>query len=128
VARRGPLAYEHRDEALLPPAKFAWRLLRAFGFWFALTLGGLVIGMAGYMATEGMSMLDAYLNAAMILSGMGPVGEVKTAAGKAFAGTYAILAGLFIVIASGFALAPLLHRLMHAFHADEKNTTETKDD
>ncbi len=63
---------------------------------------GLAIGIAGYAAFEGMSFVDAYVNAAMILSGMGPLGELKTTAGKIFAGSYAILSGLIIVIATGF--------------------------
>jgi hypothetical protein len=86
--------------------------------WLALTLVGLAIGMAGYAWTEGMSATDAFINAAMILSGMGPVAELKTTAGKLFAGVYAIVSGLFIVVATGFVLAPLLHRVMHALHVE----------
>jgi hypothetical protein len=83
-----------------------------------LTFAGLAIGMAGYAYFERMSATDAYVNAAMILSGMGPVGELKTTAGKIFAGSYAILSGLIIVIATGFVLAPIFHRVLHRFHVE----------
>jgi len=79
---------------------------------------GLAIGMAGYATFEGMSLADSYVNAAMILSGMGPMGELKTTAGKVFAGSYAIFSGLLIVIATGFVLAPIFHRLLHHFHVE----------
>ena len=65
-----------------------------------------------------MSVADAYENAAMILSGMGPVTELKSTAGKVFAGTYAIFSGLVIVIATGFVLAPIFHRVLHRFHVE----------
>jgi hypothetical protein len=69
-----------------------------------------------------MSLTDSYVNAAMILSGMGPLGELKTTAGKIFAGSYAIFSGLVIVIATGVVLAPIFHRVLHRFHLemDEK--------
>src|SRR5262249_29057039 len=98
--------------------QFARRIARACGLWLCLTLFGLAVGVAGYMLTEGMSLVDAYANAAMILSGMGPMGELKTTAGKIFAGSYAILSGLIIVLAAGFVLAPIFHRVLHRFHVE----------
>ena len=93
-------------------------MVKALGLWAALTLGGLA--MAGYSATEGMSVVDAFVNAAMILSGMGPVDQLHTTAGKVFAGFYAILSGLIIVIGAGFVLAPIAHRVLHRFHVETK--------
>jgi hypothetical protein len=93
-------------------------MLKAIGLWCLLALGGLAIGMAGYAAFEGMSLADAYVNAAMILAGMGPMGELKTTAGKIFAGSYAILSGLLLIIATGFVLAPIFHRVLHHFHVE----------
>ncbi|HEY1980036.1 MAG TPA: hypothetical protein VGH13_08105 [Xanthobacteraceae bacterium] len=90
----------------------------AIGLWSTLTIAGLAIGIAGYAIFEGMSLVDAYVNAAMILSGMGPVGELKTTSGKVFAGSYAIFSGLIIVIATGFVLAPIFHRILHHFHVE----------
>ena len=93
-------------------------MAKALGLWVILTLGGLAVGMLGYTLTEGMSCVDAFVNAAMILSGMGPVGELHTTAGKIFAGCYAIFSGLIIVIATGFVLAPIFHRVLHNFHVE----------
>jgi hypothetical protein len=57
----------------------------------------------------------------MLLGGMGPVGELKTNAGKIFAGCYALYAGLVFIISAGIVLAPVLHRLMHRFHLAQKD-------
>jgi hypothetical protein len=116
--RRGVAGYENRHQKVIPLADFAQRLLRAVLLWLAMTLVGLAIGMAGYALTEGMSLIDAFVNAAMILSGMGPVAELKTGGGKLFAGIYAIMSGLFLVVATGFVLAPVLHRILHVLHVE----------
>lgn len=113
--------FEHRGHPLASRRKFARRMLVAIALWGILTVVGLAIGMAGYAYFEGMSFVDAYVNAAMILSGMGPVTELKTTAGKIFAGSYAILSGLIIVIATGFVLAPIFHRVLHRFHVETTN-------
>jgi hypothetical protein len=115
---RGLTQFEHRGEKVVPRHVFAARMARAIGLWFLLTLGGLAIGMAGYAATEGMGWADSFVNAAMILSGMGPVAELHSTAGKVFAGCYAILSGLIIVIGAGFVLAPIAHRVLHRFHVE----------
>jgi hypothetical protein len=110
--------FERRGQPIASRRKFLVRMTIAIGLWFLLTVIGLAIGIAGYAAFEGMSFVDAYVNAAMILSGMGPLGELKTTAGKVFAGTYAIFSGLIIVIATGFVLAPIFHRILHRFHVE----------
>ena len=117
-------SFEHRRQPVISRRRFIRRMFIVIGLWLALTLVGLVIGIAGYANSEGMSLVDAYVNAAMILSGMGPVVELKTTAEKIFAGTYAIFSGLVIVIATGFILAPIFHRVLHRFHVEtarEKN-------
>jgi len=83
-------------------------------------LGSLGIGMAGYEHFEDLPWRDAFLNSAMLLGGMGPVDAPKTPGGKLFAGAYALYAGLVFLVAIGIVLAPLLHRLMHRFHWDER--------
>lgn len=110
--------FEHKSQKVVPRFNFAMRLARAAGVWLALAAGGLAVGMAGYAATEGMGLADSFVNAAMILSGMGPVTELHTTAGKVFAGCYAIFSGLVIVIATGFVLAPVFHRVLHRFHVE----------
>jgi hypothetical protein len=112
------LDFERHHHPLLSRRRFAGRMLTAIGLWLALAAVGLVIGMAGYAGFEGMSLADAYVNAAMILSGMGPVGELKTTGGKIFAGTYALFSGLVIIVATGFVLAPIFHRVLHRFHVE----------
>jgi hypothetical protein len=110
--------FEGRRQKLASRRRFAQRMAIACGLWLAIAVIGLAIGMAGYAWFEGMAVADAYVNAAMILSGMGPVTELKTTAGKVFAGSYAIFSGLVIVIATGFVLAPIFHRVLHRFHVE----------
>ena len=108
--------FEQRHEPLLPRAAFFRRMtkyaLLALGF-IVVSLG---IGMAGYHFFEGMSWIDAFVNSAMLMGGMGPVGELHTDTGKLFAGLYALYCGLIVIIAIGIVAAPLLHRILHHFH------------
>ncbi len=112
--------FEKRHHKVVSRPVFMWRMARAVGLWLVITAGGLAIGIAGYAFFEGMSLTDAFLNAAMILSGMGPATELKTEPGKVFAGFYAIFSGLIIVIATGFVLAPIFHRVLHKFHVETR--------
>ena len=86
----------------------------AFGL-IAVSLSG---GMAGYHLLEGMPWIDAFVNASMILSGMGPVGELKTSGGKLFAGFYALYSGLAAITIAAILLGPVLHRFLHRFHLE----------
>ncbi len=110
--------FEKRHQSVAPRHVFMTRMARAVGLWLAITAFGLVIGIAGYAGFEGMSLTDSFLNAAMILSGMGPATPLTTQSGKLFAGCYAIFSGLIIVIATGFVLAPIFHRVLHKFHVE----------
>jgi hypothetical protein len=110
--------FERNGQAVVSRRKFVTRMLIAIAMWMVLTVVGLAIGIAGYAGFENMSFVDAFVNAAMILSGMGPLGELKTTGGKIFAGCYAILSGLIIVIATGVVLAPIFHRVLHCFHVE----------
>jgi len=120
MAQRSPsvTGFERRGQPLASRRKFVVRMCIAIGLWLALTTAGMAIGIAGYAFFEGMSFVDAFVNAAMILSGMGPMGELKTTGGKVFAGLYAIFSGLIIIIATGFVLAPIFHRVLHRFHVE----------
>ncbi|HVX03808.1 MAG TPA: hypothetical protein VHA71_01670 [Rhodanobacteraceae bacterium] len=117
--------YEHRSEPLLP-----WRLflLRRVGRTVAAAAAvialSLVLGMLGYRLAEGMGWLDAFLNASMILGGMGPVAPMHSAAGKLFAGMYALYSGLVLVGTAGLLLAPFVHRLLHRFHLEGRRESQ----
>lgn len=111
--------FEHRSHKVISRRSFAQRMGWAIALWLALTIAGLVIGMIGYAVFADMEPADAFVNAAMILSGMGPVEPaLKTTSAKIFAGCYAIFSGLIIVIATSFVLAPIFHRVLHAFHVE----------
>ena len=84
----------------------------------------LLVGMLGYRHFEQQSWTDAFVNAAMILSGMGPMKTDLSEGGKVFAGIYALYSGLVFLIALGIVLAPVIHRLMHRFHLDEDDESE----
>lgn len=112
--------YETRQQAPLSRRSFARRLARHFVLAFGLLLASLAAGMAGYMAFEKLSWVDAFLNAAMLLGGMGPVNPPATEAGKLFAGVYALYAGLVFIVTAALLFTPILHRVMHHFHWSEK--------
>src|SRR5262245_53082521 len=111
--------FESRRQPLAAPRSFALRLLRNALWSLAIIVIWLVIGMAGYGGFEGMSIVDSFVNAAMILSGMGPVQTLNTAGGKVFAGLYAIISGIVIFGIAGIVLAPLYHRMLHRFHLQD---------
>ena len=112
--------FEQRHQPVISRRRFVGRMAKALVLWLALTVLGLAIGIAGYAGFENMSLVDAYVNAAMILSGMGPLGQLRTTGGKIFAGSYAIFSGLVIVIATSFVLAPIFHRVLHRFHVERE--------
>lgn len=77
-----------------------------------------LLGILGYRLLEGMAWIDAVLNAAMILGGMGPVDTLHTDGGKLFASFYALYSGVVILVSVGVLLAPILHRILHHFHLE----------
>ena len=93
-------------------------MARSLAFGFALVCACLVVGILGYRHFEGMSWVDAFANAAMILSGMGPLVSIRTEAGKIFAGCYALFSGLAFITTVGVALAPAVHRFFHVLHLE----------
>jgi hypothetical protein len=110
--------YEHRSKPLLTRRQFFGRLARSF--WFAAIIigGSLGIGMVGYHEFERMPWIDAFANASMILSGMGPLSPIQTAGGKLFAGCYALFSGVTFLTSVGLLFAPVAHRFLHKFHLE----------
>ncbi|HSE28003.1 MAG TPA: hypothetical protein VLA95_07200 [Gemmatimonadales bacterium] len=111
--------YEHRAQPLLPPRQFGRRVARHGGAALAVLLVSLGGGTLGYRLTEGMSWVDALLNAAMILTGMGPATPLRNTAGKLFASGYALYSGVVFLVVAGLLVAPFVHRLLHRLHVDE---------
>jgi hypothetical protein len=111
--------FEHKSEPLIPPAAFAVRLAWSIAAALAVVAVSLAIGMIGYHAFEGLGWLDAFLNAAMLLGGMGAIEIPVTDAGKLFAGLYALYCGLVVIMVAGIVLAPVAHRLVHAVHLED---------
>jgi hypothetical protein len=116
LAKRHLLGYESKHQPLLSRRAFAGRLAGSFGAAILLIGLSLLVGMAGYHYFEEMAWIDAFANASMILSGMGPLGPLQTRGGKLFAGLYALYSGLALILATGIAFAPVVHRLLHRFH------------
>ena len=118
--RSGFTMYESRTQRPLPRPLFARRLILHTLIALALIAFSLAVGMTGYVRFEHLSSLDAFLNAAMLLGGMGPVNAPVSDAGKLFAGIFALYAGLVFIVTAALLFTPLLHRLMHHFHWDDK--------
>ena len=107
--------FERRNEPLLPTTAFLLRMLRSGAIASTLLGGGLLVGILGYHIFQGLPWLDAFLNAAMILSGMGPVDVPTTTAAKLFAGCYALFSGVVFITIAGVLATPVAHRLLHWF-------------
>jgi hypothetical protein len=116
-----PRRFERRHEPLAPRRHFALRLVRSAAWGFAFIAVSLFIGMTGYRVFEHMPWLDAFLNASMLLSGMGPLASPQTDAGKLFAGLYALYSGFAVLIGAAIIFAPVIHRALHRFHLEESD-------
>jgi hypothetical protein len=110
--------YERRSDPLAPFPKFARRMGISGLVAAAVLGGGLLLGILGYHFIGRLSWVDAVLNASMILTGMGPVNPLTTAAAKLFASAYALFSGVVFLSAMSILLAPAFHRLIHHFHFD----------
>ena len=95
-----------------PPGRVAFSLSLALG----LAVSALLVGTLGYHFVAGLDWLDAELNAAMILTGMGPVDPMRTPASNIFASVCALFSGVVLLTSMGIVLAPVFHRVVHRFH------------
>jgi hypothetical protein len=113
--------FESRTQPLASAGKFRRRMLRHILMAGGVVFGALAIGTSGYHYIARFAWPDAFLNASMILSGMGPVGDLPTDGAKIFAAAYALFSGLMFISIMGILLAPAAHRALHAFHLDEQD-------
>ncbi len=116
--------FEHKSEPLLPRRAFLSRLAVSTAIGLAMVAISLLIGMVGYRCTENFSWLDSFLNASMLLGGMGPTSPLQTPAGKLFAGLYALYCGLAVIGIAGIVFGPVFHRFLHRFHLEGKPPKE----
>jgi len=117
------LSLEHRTAPLASRRRFFKRLANNGGVALAVLLVSLFVGASGYHFTEGIPWLDAVLNAAMILTGMGPVTVLRTSAGKLFATGYALYSGVVFLLVAGLLMSPFLHRVLHRLHLEDQDGT-----
>jgi len=108
--------YEGRHDRPISRALFLRRMMRHGGYAAGLVAFSLVLGVAGYMGLAHLSLVDAILNSAMLLGGMGPVGAIDGTGAKLFAAAFALYAGLVFLLVAGILLAPVFHRVLHFFH------------
>jgi hypothetical protein len=118
--------FEHRTQPLLARRAFYQRLVQSVCLALSIIALSLGIGMVSYHYREHLPWLDGFLNAAMILSGMGPVAPIQSGDGKLFAGSHALFSGLAFIPSIGVVLAPVFHRFLHKFHLEVDSRHKTQ--
>jgi len=121
VSAMQPSIYEHHKEPLIGRRAYLTRVLRHLGLTVALLAVSLLIGYFGFRVFANLKPMEAFVDACMLLGGMGPVkcGSVESDSGKIFASLYALFCGIIFIAAMGIVLAPIIHRFLHRFHLDE---------
>ena len=113
------LRYERKNEPIVSREVFLRRLGRNATVALSIIGVSLVVGIIGYRTLEGMGWIDAFLESAMLLGGMGPIHAPLTVAGKIFAGVYALYSGILVIGTAGIILAPIFHRVLHNLHVED---------
>jgi hypothetical protein len=122
------MAYERLNQPLASQAVYMKRVATNLGMVGSLMLVSLAVGMGGYQQLGPMGWDDAFANASMIMSGMGPLSELKTPVGKVFEGAYALYSGLFLIISASLILGPVVHRFLHRMHLADEDESSGDDD
>jgi TRAP-type C4-dicarboxylate transport system permease small subunit len=120
------LMYERRHDQLAPRSVFVKRMVASLAVALGLICVALLVGIAGYHFLGGFNLIDSLLEASMILGGMGPIKELPNDAAKIFASIYALFSGLLLIAMMGIILSPVIHRVMHKFHVDEKDVNKSR--
>ncbi len=108
--------YEHHQQPPISRKRFLLRLMSSTSIILIVIMISLGVGVLGYHFLDQMTWVDALLNAAMILGGMGSIGQLNTDAGKIFASIFALYSGLVLIGATAILLTPVVHRVLHKFH------------
>jgi hypothetical protein len=109
---------EHHRQPLRSRREFLIRQTRYAGFSLLILLFSIGLGVLGYHYLGNLPWVDSFLNASMILTGMGPVDRMETEAGKIFSSFYALFSGISFLTFVGVLFAPVYHRFLHKFHLD----------
>jgi hypothetical protein len=123
VSKGARRLYEPRHVAPISRRLFLRRMLNHLALVAVFVSISLVIGMGGYAYFEHLAWRDAFLNAAMLMGGMGPVEAPESPGGKLFAGIYAMYAGLVFIVGAAILIAPAVHRMLHKFHYPADHAT-----
>ena len=115
---------KRKSKNILPPKKFALRVLKYTLFSIGLLIVSIGIGILGYHFIGELNWIDSIYNASMILTGMGPVNEMTTDAAKLFASAYALFSGVIFLSTVAIFFAPFAHRLMHLLRIEELDELE----
>lgn len=118
-ALRANAMFENRQQKVIPRPRFVRRVMASVAVSVAIATAALAISVLGYHQRAGLAWIDALHNASMVLGGMGPVAEMKTAEAKLFSSAYAPFCGLVFISIVAVTLAPVLHRILHRFHRYE---------
>jgi hypothetical protein len=118
------MVFEKRHKPLLPARKFLKRALWYFFISIMILIGSLALGMVGYHHYGALSWVDSFLNASMILTGMGPIDPMRSEEAKIFSGLYALFSGIAFLTIVAVLFAPIIHRFFHAFHLDMDDEEE----
>jgi len=108
--------FEHHSEPLASGSVFFRRLVATTSIGLMVLMFFVFAGMLGFHAIDGLDWMDSFLNAAMLVGGMGPIEHERCAVGKLFEGLYAVICGVVVITAAGVILSPVVHRLLHKFH------------
>ncbi len=113
--------FDNHHHKLAPFSVFVNRIIRALMVAFGLIAFALFIGITGYHFLAKLSWIDSFLEASMILGGMGPVNQLTNNGAKIFASIYALFAGVMFIGVMGVVISPIIHRGLHKIHLDEED-------
>ncbi|MBX7202234.1 MAG: hypothetical protein IT240_00035 [Bacteroidia bacterium] len=118
------MKFENRKQKLIPFPLFLKRMGRFSVFSLSLIALSVLAGTLGYRYFGGMSWLNSFYMASMILSGMGPIADLNSVAGKLFSSFYALYSGLAFLSISAIFFTPIVHRILHALHIEQEGRQE----